>query len=182
MKKDLGQKTWLFPMPVAIIGTYGEGDAPNAMNAAWVGTYDYNQLIVSLGKHLTTENLEKRKAFTLAFATAETVAPSDFVGLVSGKTVKDKMEKSGLTPKKSAHVDAPYFEEYPLTLECEVVSFQDGILIGEIKNVLVDDSVLTDGKLDFSKYHPVSFDPANNKYRLVGEEVADAFSVGAKLK
>ena len=34
----------------------------------------------------------------------------------------------------------------------------------------------------FKKFEVISFDPANNKYRLVGEEVADAFRVGMKLK
>ena len=34
MKKDLGVKTWLYPMPVLMIATYNEDGSPNAMNAA----------------------------------------------------------------------------------------------------------------------------------------------------
>ena len=37
MRKNFGPQSWLFPMPVLIIGTYGEGDEPNAMNAVWGG-------------------------------------------------------------------------------------------------------------------------------------------------
>lgn len=35
MRKDFGSKPMLYPMPVLIIGTYGEDGTPNAMNAAW---------------------------------------------------------------------------------------------------------------------------------------------------
>ena len=37
MKKNLGKKNWMFPMPVLMIGTYNEDGTPNMMNAAWGG-------------------------------------------------------------------------------------------------------------------------------------------------
>ena len=55
-------------------------------------------------------------------------------------------------------------------------------VVGDIINVSVDESVLTDGKIDFNKFEPISYDPANNKYRVVKEEIADAFRVGMKLR
>ena len=44
MRKDFGAKPMLYPMPVLIIGTYGEDGTPNAMNAAWGGISDDNKL------------------------------------------------------------------------------------------------------------------------------------------
>ena len=70
-------------MPVLIIGTYDENGVPDAMNAAWGGIYDYNQITVSLWAHVTTENIRKNKAFTISVGTLKTVEASDFVGLVS---------------------------------------------------------------------------------------------------
>ena len=35
MKKNLGTKPFIMPMPVLIIGTYNEDGSANAMNAAW---------------------------------------------------------------------------------------------------------------------------------------------------
>ena len=35
MKKDFGVKTWLLPMPVLMVASYGEGDLPNVMAAPW---------------------------------------------------------------------------------------------------------------------------------------------------
>ena len=48
MRKDFGVKPWVLPQPVLIIGTYDENDVPNAMNAAWGGTYDFDKIIVSV--------------------------------------------------------------------------------------------------------------------------------------
>ena len=82
MRKDFGPQSWLFPMPVLIIGTYDENGNPDAMNAAWGSIYDYNQVTVSLGSHVTTDNIRKNKAFTISFATEETLQASDFVGTI----------------------------------------------------------------------------------------------------
>ena len=187
MRKDLGAKTFIFPMPVLMIGTYDENGEPDLMNAAWGGIYDYNQITVSLGAHVSTDNIRKNKAFTVAFATKKTVVASDYVGIVSKAKEPKKIEKAGLHPVKSGFVNAPRFEEYPLTLECKLISLdgemgEGGTLIGEIVNVNVDDSVLTDDKIDVKKLQPLAFDGANGKYHVLGEEVAPAFRIGLSIK
>ena len=48
MRKNFGEKTWIYPMPVLILGTYDEGGTPNAMNAAWGGIYDTNVVMIFL--------------------------------------------------------------------------------------------------------------------------------------
>ena len=187
MRKDFGPQTWLYPMPVLIIGTYDENGVPDAMNAAWGGIYDFNQITVSLGGHVTTENIRKNKAFTISVGTLKTVEASDFVGLVSLAKDPKKLEKAGLHAIKSSKVNAPLFEEYPFTLECELISLdgeegEGGTLIGQIVNVSIDESVLTDGKVDIKKLEPIAFDTINMKYLVLGEEAAPAFRVGLKLK
>ena len=49
MRKNFGAKTWLYPMPVLIIGTYDEQGIPNAMNAAWGGIYDTGLVMLKSG-------------------------------------------------------------------------------------------------------------------------------------
>ena len=184
MRKDFGSKPWLFPEPVLIIGTYDKDDKPNAMNAAWGGVYDFDKIVISLSKHKTTENLKLNNAFTVGFATKNTVIPADFVGIVSQNDVPDKMDKAGLTAVKSPKVNAPIFEEFPLVMECTVDSFDEeaGILIGEVINVSVDEKYIKDGKVDTKALEIIVYDPINHKYRLVADEVADAFKVGSQLK
>ena len=178
-----GKQSVITPEGVFIIGTYDERGVPNAMNAAWGMQSDTGEITLMLAKHKTTENFEKTGAFTVAFGTADTVLISDYFGVETGKKV-NKIEKAGCHVHKSAHVNAPVIEEYPLTLECKVRDWnpKTGYLIGEIVASQADASILTDGKVDLGKLRPIIFDPSFNAYRLVGEVVGKAFSDGLKLK
>ena len=185
MRKNFGKKTWLYPMPVLIVGTYDEGGNPNAMNAAWGGIYDTNLVMVCLADdHKTTENIRKTGAFTLSFATADTVVPCDYVGIVSGNDVPDKFERAGFSATKSEFVNAPLINELPMAVECKLLKFnEDGICIGEIVNVSADESVLNDeGKIDAKKMNPISYDSSTHVYWTLGEVAGRAFSDGKKIK
>ncbi len=48
MRKNFGVKPAVYPMPVFIIGTYNEDGSPNAMNAAWGGISEENQISICL--------------------------------------------------------------------------------------------------------------------------------------
>ena len=177
MRKDLGNKMNFLPLPVLIIGTYDENGNANAMNAAWGGIQD-----VSLSQHKTTDNLKLKKAFTVSFATKETEVISDYFGVVSGNK-EDKIAKAGVHITKSNFVDAPIIEEYPLTLECEMESFEDGILVGKVVNTSIDENYLDEnGKIDVEKMQIIAFDMVSNTYRVLGDVVGNAFKDGLDMK
>ena len=184
MRKNFGAKTWLYPMPVLIVGTYDDQGAPNAMNAAWGGIYDINQVMVCLAHdHKTTDNIKKTGAFTVSFATAKTVAPCDYVGIVSANDEPDKFAKAGFHATKSDHVNAPIIDELPMTVECKLLKFnEDGICVGEIVNVSADESILDgSGKVDTKALNPICYDSVSHGYWTLGEKVGQAFSDGKKL-
>ncbi len=188
MKKSLGEKGVITPLPVLIIGTYDENGNPDAMNVAWGGQCGPKHIALNLSRHKTTENMELKKAFTVAFATKDQVAAADYVGLVSGNKEPDKIKKAGWTVTKAEKVDAPVFDQLPVTLECKIIEMQKTSVgelrvVGEIVNTLADESVLTpDGKIDFAKVEPISFDSSLNVYRTVGDVVGHAWKSGAALK
>ena len=169
------------PQPCVMIATWDKDHTPDVMMAAWAGQYDYKQIVVSLSKHKTTVNLEQTGAFTVSFADINTVAESDYFGLVSGSKVADKVAKVGFTVTPSPNVDAPIINEYPLTLECKVVSWGDGILVGEVVNMSADERILTDGKVDLAKLQPIVFDAASMSYRAIGDIVGQAWGDGKKF-
>ena len=178
-----GSKSIITPEAVFIIGTYDENGVPNAMNAAWAMQSDTAEITIMLGKHKTTENFEKTGAFTISMADAAHVAGCDYVGMATGNKTEDKFAKAGFTATKSAHVNAPIINELAVCIECKVKSYdhESCILKGEIVNVSVDESALTDGKVDVSKVKPITFDPFNNAYHVVGEKVGDAWGSGKSL-
>ena len=185
MRKDFGAKPWTYPQPVFILGTYGADGTPNAMNAAWGGLSDEHELTLCISaSHKTTENFLARGAFTLSMADVEHLAACDYVGMVSGSKVPDKVERCGLHAVKAAHVDAPLFEELAMGLECHVVSYDRETcrLVAEIVNISADERVLNEaGKIDPAKLRPITFDPVNNAYLALGGKVGSAFHDGAQL-
>ncbi len=185
MRKNFGAKPLLYPQPVFIIGSYDENGVADAMNAAWGGISEANEISMCLSAgHKTVKNILKRGAFTVSMATADTVVPCDYVGMVSGNDVPDKLEKAGFHTVKSEFVDAPLIEELPLTVECRLISYDPVTcrMVGEIVNVCAQESILTDGSIDPMKLRPITFDGANNTYHVLGEKVGNAFSDGAALK
>ncbi len=184
MRKNFGPKTWAYPMPVFIVGSYDEKGAPNAMNAAWGGIYDTDQIMVCLAHdHKTTDNIKKSGAFTVSFATERCVVAADYVGLVSANNLPDKLEAAGFHAVRSEFVNAPVFDELPMAVECRLLKFnEDGICIGEIVNVSACESVLGDnGRIDVKKLAPICYDSVNHNYLSLGDPVGKAFSDGKKL-
>ena len=172
-------------MPVFIIATYSDDGTPNAMNAAWGGITEENEITVCVSDdHKTTENFLKKGAFTVSMATADFVKECDYLGIESGNKVKDKLSVCGLHTEKAEKVDAPIILELPMSIECLVKSYDADScrLVGEIVNVSADESVLTNGKIDPSKLRPITYDSANHTYRVIGDVVGKAFSDGLCFK
>ena len=185
MRKNFGAKTYLYPLPVLIVAAYDENGTPNAMNAAWGGISDDNQVALCLSAgHKTTKNILAKGAFTVSMADAAHVVECDYLGVVSGNKEPNKLAKAGLHAVKSEFVDAPVIEELPMTLECKLIKVtQEGLILGEIVNVSADESILDNsGKIDPAKLRPITFDPVNNKYIQLGEVVGNAFRDGLKIK
>ena len=186
MRKNFGAQAMCYPMPVYIIATYGADGTPNAMNAAWGGISEDTEISICISAgHKTTKNIQERKAFTVSMATADHVAACDYVGIVSGNKEPDKFAKAGFHATASEFVDAPLIDELPMALECRLISYDPETcrLVGEIVNVSADESVLgEDGKVDAAKLRPITYDPMNHNYLVLGEKVGQAFRDGLNLK
>lgn len=172
-------------MPVLIVAAYDEQGVPNAMNAAWGGIFTDEHIGICISEgHKTTKNILATKAFTVSMATVEQIAACDYVGIVSGNKVADKLKRAGFSAVKSQHVNAPIIEELPMTLECEFVSYDEesNFLVGNIINVSADETVLTDGRIDIAKLQPITYDPVGHKYYTLGGKVGNAFAEGKQIK
>lgn len=186
--KNFKPEAWFLPQSVIVIGTYNQDGTPNAMNAAWSGQWDRNEIMISMGSHATTENLNRCGEFTVAFATKSTMVAADYVGIVSGKRNPDKIKTTGWTAVKAENVNAPLFTDFPMTLECRIAKKIDEsatgyYIIAEIVNIVCDEKYLApDGKPDVEKMELITFDPIHHTYIQFGPRVGNAFSDGKKLK
>ncbi len=186
MRKNFGAKPYTYPQPVFILAAYDENGTPDAMNAAWGGISDGSELTMCISAgHKTTKSILARKAFTVSMADAAHLAACDYVGIVSGNQQPDKFAKAGFHAVHSEFVDAPLVEELPIAVECRLKSYdpESCRMVGEIVNVSVDERVLNEnGQVDVAKARPLTFDPFNNTYVVLGETVGRAFHDGKTLK
>ena len=184
MKKELKVCPAIFPQPVIMIATYNDDGSIDVMNAAWGTPFDTNQIELNISdSHRTTENIKKRKAFSVSLANVENMVPADYVGMVSAKNVKDKFVRTKWKAHKSEVVDAPVLDDFPYSMECTLECFKEDYgIIGNIKRLLLDDKYLDEsGKVDLAKMKIIAYDPFNHGYYVIGEKVGQAFSEGRKL-
>jgi len=189
MKKSLGAKTILYPTPVLLVGTYDAEGRPNIMTAAWGGICCSVPpcVAVSLRKATYTYgNIAQQGGFTINIPSDKYAVQADYCGMVSGKKA-DKFAETGLTPVRSALVNAPYIEELPLVLECKLVhQIELGLhtlFVGEILDVKANEDVLDDkGVPDIEKLKPFFYAPEANAYYGTGKRLGDAFSIGQAVR
>lgn len=187
MKKNLGAIPAVYPMPVLMVAAYGENDKVNAMNAAWGMICDMDRIALFIDEeHKTTQNILARKAFTVSIADKAHMEVADFFGIATGNKMPDKFERTGYTAVRSAHVDAPIIEEFPVVMECELAEVINTesmyCIVGKIINTAADEAVLAEnGKIDPAKLNALIFDQFQFGYYVTGEKVGQAWNAGAGL-
>lgn len=183
MKKELGPKNLLYPMPTTIVGAT-VNNKPNFCPIAHVGIMDLGS--VSLGifkKHYTNAGIIENKTFSVNIPSVDLIEKTDYCGLVSGKDV----DKGSLfTVFYGKLKTAPLIEECPINMECKLIQTVDfpnhDIFIGEVVNTYFEEDILTDGDVDINKVKPLLFVMNDRSYYKLGEKIANAWDVGKNLK
>ena len=143
---------------------------------AYVRTSRYTSELIDSNPEFTVNvpvNGFKKEAFALC-------------GSKSGRDM-DKISMAGLSLVEPEVISVPAIKEFPLTLECRVVTFDEderggARVVGEIVNMSADESILDDeGNIDLGKLQPVIFDSAKAEYRVVGEKVGKAWDAGKRM-
>lgn len=184
-KISIGSRALTYPNPALVICTYDENEVPDMMTASWIGMCCSEPpcITVSLRKQRKTyENTMLRKAFTVNIPSVKYVRETDYAGIYSGKD-RNKFADLKLTPKKSEFVDAPYIEEFPIILECELIKTVElgthTQFIGHIKDIKVDDSIYNEKMIpSISDVQPFVYDSGTRAYYGIGEFLGDAYKIG----
>ena len=187
MKKDLGVVQAVYPMPVLMVAAYDEDGVVNVMNAAWGMICNGDRIALFIDEeHKTTQNLLKTRAFTVSLADRAHMDGADFFGIATGNKMPDKFARTGYTAVRSAHVNAPIIEEFPVVMECELADVVENesfyCIVGKIVNTAAEERVLDEnGKVDPAKVEALIFDQFRHDYYVTGEKVGRAWNAGAGL-
>ena len=183
MKTSVGPETYILPTPVLVVCTYDNRGRANAMTAAWGGVCCSRPPCVCVSLRKATYsygNIMEREAYTVNIPSVHHMKETDYFGTASGRDT-DKIADTGLTPVRSELVDAPYIEEFPVTLECKLVhTFELGLhtqFVGEVVDAKADELVLGEnGRPDIQKVKPFSFALGMRGYYQVGSYIGASHS------
>ena len=184
MKKSLGTKTLIYPLPAWVVCAYDQTGKATGMTAAWGGICCSEPPCVAVSvrkaRH-TFDALIARKAFTVNVGSEKHARETDYFGVASGAKV-DKFARVGLTAVKSELVEAPYISEFPLILECRLLHTLDlgshTQFIGEILDVKCDEDCLSaKGQPDIEKLRPIIYATGTRGYFGVGKFLGEAYKM-----
>jgi flavin reductase (DIM6/NTAB) family NADH-FMN oxidoreductase RutF len=110
------------------------------------------------------------------------IKETDYCGLVSGK---DKSKADMFKTFYGKLKTAPMIEQCSVNMECELEKIVDfpnhDIFVGKIAETYCDETVLTNGEVDFEKVQPILFVMNDRSYWSLGKKIAKAWSIGKQL-
>lgn len=180
-KVRLTTQTFIYPMPVVIVGALVDG-RPDFLPVAWVTRTNAQppRLGVALGKHhATNRGIREHGQFGVSVPSIELIRAVDYAGLVSGARV----DKSRLFETFAGELEfAPLVKACPLALECRVVQMVEqptsDFFFADIVSVWAEEIVLTDGRPDIELLRPFTLTMPDNSYWGVGGYVGKAWEIG----
>lgn len=189
MKKSIGPRDLIFPNPAVVVGTYDEKGVANMIAIAWTGIASSDPASIAIAvrpSRYSHANILHRKAFTVNLPSAAYLDETDYFGIVSGRDT-DKLADTGLTAVKGEFVDAPYIEEFPYIVECELSHHLDlgahTLFIGAIRDIRVDEVIMDEkGTIAWEKAGILTYEGSGRQYLLPGAPAGKAFSAGLRFK
>ncbi len=184
-KNPRGSRMPPLALPICLLGANVDGN-PNYCTIAWFTMIDDEPPTIGLvtGKdRKTKDGIVENRTFSVSVPSADMAVPVDYVGITSGrKEDKSTVFRSFYGKLKTA----PMVEECPVTMECElrrIVELEGtDLIIGEIVEVYVEESVYHGDEPDPLVLDPLMYLSSGAAYHRLGERVDDAFKAGKKYR
>ena len=181
--------TMIYPLPAVIVSCGETKEEYNATTVAWTGTLctEPPMCYVSLRKtRLSHSIISRTRHFVINITTEQMCRATDWCGVRSGRDF-NKFEQTGLTPIQAPDVKAPYIEESPLCVECEVVEVRElgshDMFMAKVVGVLADSEYIDEqsGLFDLEKAGLLTY--SHGKYYSLGKRLGFfGFSVQKKKR
>ena len=178
----------LFPHSTVLVGADVDGQ-PDFVTVAWVtiacGTPPHIAIALNHVRH-SFKGIKQNKTFSVNIPNTAMVRETDYCGLATGAKT-DKARDCNFEVFYGEVANAPFIEQCPVNIGCiaeHIIKLGSHYLIaGPVKEILVSDDCLTEGKPDATKIGPfvVVTTPALTYYGL-GEPLGPAFRIGKEIK
>jgi flavin reductase (DIM6/NTAB) family NADH-FMN oxidoreductase RutF len=178
----------LFPHATVLVGADVDGQ-PDFVAVAWVtiacGTPPWIAIALNHVRH-SLKGIRQNMTFSVNIPNKAMVRETDYCGLATGAKT-DKVKDCKFRVFYGQVANAPFIEQCPVNIGCiaeHIIRLGSHYLIaGAVKEILVSDDCLVEGKPDATKIEPfyVVTTPALTYYGL-GEPLGPAFCIGKEIK
>lgn len=178
----------LFPHPTVLVGADVDSK-PDFVTVAWItiacGTPPWMAIALNRVRH-SFKGVRENMVFSVNIPNTKLFKETDYCGIATGAK-EDKAKDCNFKVFYGEVAGAPFIEECPVNISCtaeHILKLGSHYLIaGPIKEILVSDDCMTDGKPDASKIDPIIYMtyPAGT-YNKVGEYLGKAFSIGKEIR
>jgi len=185
-KVKLGKNAFIYPMPVALVGTKSDGKV-NFMTVSWISRVNASPAMLAFSSHKTHKTnkaIIANTSFSVNFPGKDLVKETDFCGLTSA----DRTDKSGVFDIfYGSNPDCPMISNCPLSMECvlqQTIELPSNLLfIAEIKAAYSEEKYLNaEGQPDISKMKCFTLTMPDNNYWSVGKSIGKAWKLGLDYK
>lgn len=185
-KKSFKPGNMLYPLPAVMVSCQREGEKPNIITIAWVGTICTNPPMLSISvrpERYSYDIIRETGEFVVNLTTKKLARATDYCGVRSGKDV-DKFKETGLTAIESEHIHASGILECPVNIECKVREVLElgshHMFLADVVGVRVDAELLDEsGKFWLNRAGLLSYSHGN--YFGLGEQLGSfGYSVRKK--
>jgi flavin reductase (DIM6/NTAB) family NADH-FMN oxidoreductase RutF len=178
----------LFPHSTVLVGADVDGQ-PDFVTVAWVtiacGTPPHIAIALNHVRH-SFKGIKQNKTFSVNIPNTAMVRETDYCGLATGAKT-DKARDCNFKVFYGEVANAPFIEQCPVNIGCiaeHIIKLGSHYLIaGPVKEILVSDDCLTEGKPDATKIKPfVVVTTPTLTYRDIGQSLGPAFRIGKEIK
>ncbi|MDJ0782511.1 MAG: flavin reductase family protein [Desulfosarcinaceae bacterium] len=182
-KVSLDPSPLLYPTPAVLVAALVD-ERPNCMTAAWCGIASSSPPAITVGirpERHTYRGIRQQGTFSINVPSVNLARKVDFAGIYSGR----KEDKSELFEYSYGKTDsAPIVTACGLNLICRLKHTlslgSHDLIVGEVVEILAEESCLTNGAVDAAKLDPLVYSAGAGVYQGLGEIVGRAFSIGKK--
>ena len=166
----------LYPLPAVMVSCAREGEKPNIITLAWVGTVCTNPPMVSISirpSRYSYDIIKETKEFVINLTTKELIQATDYCGVRSGRDV-DKFQEMNLTPVPCKELKiAPAIGESPVNIACRVCEIKElgshHMFLADVVGVTVDEEYMNEaGKFELNQTDLICY--SHGEYFTLGEQ------------
>lgn len=186
-KVDFKGSVVLNPVPVVMITSRNLEGMDNVFTVAWAGTICTKPPMLSISvrpERLSYEYIKETGVFTVNMPSRNLVKEVDYCGVKPGRKF-DKIKDMNFTMKEGTHINVPYIDECPVSIECKVKEFiplgTHDLIIAEVLGSHIDEDIIDEkGKIHFEEANLITY--CHGEYYPMSKKAIGSFGFSVAKK